>query len=196
MILVQEKVLKVAGKYIPGQVTEISVTESGIIEDKKNKKGKVVKANQPKGYEASKVEFALLFEESSDYSALDMVQYVQRIFKKSGQKKQKKYRIVEPHVNARGISEVYFNDFTTKESFDTRSGIEGTLSFVAPKIGGVKVVKTKKQKAAEKAKAAKKAAKTKASEAKKKTTKNLTDNPAKDLADKKNAKNKAKSLVK
>ena len=50
MIYVQEEYLKVAGKVIPGMVETVDIREEGIIEDKKDKKGKVVKANVPQGF--------------------------------------------------------------------------------------------------------------------------------------------------
>ena len=49
MIYVDEKYLTIAGKKIPGQVQSVTITEEGKIEDKKNSKGKVTKANQPQG---------------------------------------------------------------------------------------------------------------------------------------------------
>ena len=57
MIYVDEKYLTIAGKKIPGQVQSVTITEEGKIEDKKNSKGKVTKANQPTGsYQAVPVE--------------------------------------------------------------------------------------------------------------------------------------------
>lgn len=195
MIYTQEKTLKVAGKYIPGQIQSISVTEEGNIEDKKDKKGKTIKANQPTGYQAATVEYQIIFEESASYTRGEMVRYVQRIFKASGQKKQKKFRIVEPLANARGITEVYFNGFTTSENVG-ESWYTGTLTFVAPVIAAVKLTKTKKQRVAEKAAAAKAAAKKKAAEEKKKTTKKTSKSPAADTKKTGQAKAKAKKLVK
>lgn len=195
MIYVEENVLKVAGVYIPGQIQSITVTEEGKIEDKKNKKGKVTKANQPVGYEAAKVEIQIFFEESATYDRTEMVKYVQRLFKAAKQTKQKLYRIVEEQCNARGVTEVYFNGFTTTDNV-TESWYTGTLSFVAPVIAAVSVTKTKAQKAKEKAAAAKKKAKTKAAAAKKKTTKKTSKTPAKDTKNTKKAKAKAKKVVK
>ena len=170
MIYVDEKYLTIAGKKIPGQVQSVTITEEGKIEDKKNSKGKVTKVNQPTGFEAAKVEVSMYFEEDGSYTAKEQIQYIQRLFKTTKQKKQKKYRIVEPQCTARGITEVYFNGFTTTEDVN-QSWFTGTLSFVAPLIVSVSVVKTKAQKAREKAAAQKKAAAAKKAAAKKKTTK-------------------------
>ena len=195
MLYIQDKDIKVAGKYLPGQVSNISVSEKGIIQDKKAKKSKKKLANQPAGYEAAEVRIEMLFEESKTYTARDMVQYIQRIFKKPKQKKQKKYRIVEPQVNARGVTEVYFNGFETQEKVG-ESWFTGTLDFIAPKIAGVKIVKTKKAKAAAKAKSAKAKSKKKAAASKKKSKKSTKKSPAKDTKNVKKAKSKAKKVVK
>ena len=68
MIYVDEKYLTIAGKKIPGQVQSVTITEEGKIEDKKNSKGKVTKANQPTGFEAAKVEVSMYFEEDPVHS--------------------------------------------------------------------------------------------------------------------------------
>ena len=90
MIYVDEKYLTIAGKKIPGQVQSVTITEEGKIEDKKNSKGKVTKANQPTGFEAAKVEVSMYFEEDGSYTAKEQIQYIQRLFKTTKQKKQKK----------------------------------------------------------------------------------------------------------
>ena len=187
MIYVDEKYLTIAGKKIPGQVQSVTITEEGKIEDKKNSKGKVTKANQPTG--------SMYFEEDGSYTAKEQIQYIQRLFKTTKQKKQKKYRIVETQCAARGITEVYFNGFTTTEDVN-QSWFTGTLSFVAPLIVSVSVVKTKAQKAREKAAAQKKAAAAKKADAKKKTTKKTSKSPAKDTKNKTTAKKAAKKVVK
>ena len=144
MIYVDEKYLTIAGKKIPGQVQSVTITEEGKIEDKKNSKGKVTKANQPTGFEAAKVEVSMYFEEDGSYTAKEQIQYIQRLFKTTKQKKQKKYRIVETQCAARGITEVYFNGFTTTEDVN-QSWFSGTLSFVAPLSVSVSVVWNKAQ---------------------------------------------------
>ena len=76
MIYVDEKYLTIAGKKIPGQVQSVTITEEGKIEDKKNSKGKVTKANQPTGFEAAKVEVSMYFEEDGSYTAKEQIQYI------------------------------------------------------------------------------------------------------------------------
>lgn len=193
MIFVQGDELKVSGTKIPGAVTRVTVTEEGTIEDKKDKKGKVVKANVPKGYQAAEVAIEMIFEESSKYTRDNMVRTVQQLFKAKGQKKQKKRRIVETQCASRGITEVYFNAFTTEEEVG-KSYYTGTLSFVAPVIGSVKATAKKASKTVKDRKAKKKKA---AKDAKKKTKKKTAaKSPAKDTKNTKSAKKKAKSLIK
>ncbi len=194
MIYVQENYLKVAGKAVPGMVETVDIREEGTIEDKKNKKGKVVKANVPQGFQAATVEIQMIFEESAAYDRDSMVQYVQRLFRTSGQKTQKKYRITEKSCSNRGITEVYFNGFTTTEIIG-ESFYRGTLTFVAPIYGGTKVVKTKKKKAKEAAKKKAKAKKKKAAAAKKKTKKKTSKSPARAKTTTKSAKTKAKTAA-
>ena len=204
MIYIQDNYLKVAGKTVPGTVETVDIKEEGVIEDKKDKKGKVIKANVPQGYQAATVDIQMKFEENKTYDRAEMVKYVQRLFRTTGQKVQKKYRITEAQCTARGISEVYFNAFTTSEIIG-ESWYRGTLTFVAPIYGSVQIIKTKKQKAKETAKKKAAARKKEAAEKKKKTTKKTAKSPAKARtsaadADTKTktaaAKKKAKSLVK
>lgn len=196
MIYVQEKNLKVAGKYIPGQIQSISVTESGILDEKKSKKNGT-KANNPKGYEAPEIRIEMLFEESSTYDRNNMLRYIQKLFKGTKQTKQKKYKIYEEQINARGITEVYFNGFDTSENIEEGdSYYTGTLTFVGTVLSGINVVKTKSQQAKELAAAKKKAAAKKAAAAKKKTTKKTSKSPAKDTRSASSAKKKAKKVVK
>lgn len=174
MILIQDKRIKVGGIYLPGIIKSTKVSESGKLEDKK--KGKKTLSNQPAGYEAATVEYEIYFEENGVYTLPNMIRAVQRQFKKSGQTKQAKVKLVDSYVNARGISEVYFNEFVTSGE-ESQSWVTGTLTFVAPVINGLKVAVTKQT--AAKAAAEKRAAASKAAaEKRKKTTKQTKESPA------------------
>lgn len=182
MILVQDKKVKVGKVYLPGIVKTIRIAESGKLEDKK--KGKKTLSNQPTGYEPAEVEIDMFLEENKTYDLNNMIRYIQRLFKTSGQKKQKKYKITATEINAHGITSAYFNGIsTTKEG--AQSWAICTLSFVAPAITGLKVVKTKKQIAAAKKK-----------KKKKKTKKDTSKSPANRKKDTSKAKKAAKKLVK
>lgn len=196
MIYVQENSLKVAGKYLPGQIQKVSITENGILDEKKSKKSGTV-SNSPKGYEAPEIRIEMIFEESKTYDRNNMLRYIQKLFKGGKQTKQKKYKIYEEQVNARGITEVYFNGFDTSENIeDGDSYYTGTLTFIGTVISGIKVVKTKKQQAKELAAKKKKEAAQKAAAAKKATTKATSKTPAKDTRSVSAAKKKAQTVVK
>ena len=182
MIFVQDKQVKVGKVYLPGEVRAVRVSEEGKLEEKEQ--GEKTLSNQPTGFEPATVEIDMIFEESKTYDVENMIRYVQRLFKGAGQKKQKKYKIVAPYINARGITEVYFNGFSTTHE-GPQSWVVGTLSFVAPSISGLKIVRTKKQ-----------IAKIKAQKKKSKTQKNTSKSPAKKTKDTTAAKKKAKQLVK
>ena len=196
MIYIQDKNLKVAGKYIPGQIQKVSVTETGILDEQESKRSGT-KANNPKGYEAPEIRIEMLFEENGTYDRNNMLRYIQRLFKGTNQTKQKKYKIYEEQINARGITEVYFNGFETSENIeDGDSYYTGTLTFVGTVICGINVVKTKKQQARELIAKRKKIAAQKALAAKKKTTKKTSKTPAKDTRSVSSAKKKAQKVVK
>ncbi|WP_283681212.1 hypothetical protein [Parablautia sp. Marseille-Q6255] len=181
MIYIQDKHIKVGKDYLPGIIRSIRISEEGKLEDKKKGKKKV--SNQPTGYEAARVEIDLFIEENKKYDLENMIRFVQRLFKRSGQKKQKKYKLTAAEINAHGITEAYFNGIsTTKE--ESQSWAVCTLSFVAPAIAGLKVVRTKKQQAEAKKKK------------KSKSKKNADKSPAKNMKSKSDAKKKAKKLVK
>lgn len=183
MILVQDKHIKVGKDYLPGIVKSIRIVEEGKLEDKK--KGKKKLSNQPTGYEPAQVEIDLILEEDSAYDLENMISQIQRLFKTSGQTKQKKYKLTAPEVNAHGITEAYFNGIsTTKE--ESQSWASCTLSFVAPSIAGLKIVRTKQQIAAGVSENAAPAT----------TKKSTSKSPAKKTVSKSAAKKKAKKLVK
>ncbi len=196
MIYVQENSLKVAGKYLPGQIQNVSVSESGILDEKKKKKSGT-KQNSPKGYEAPEIKIDMIFEETAEYDRNNMVRYIQKLFKGTKQTKQKKYKIYEEQVNARGITEVYFNGFDTAENIqEGNSYYTGTLTFVGVVISGIKVVKTKKQQAKELAAKKKAEDAKKAAASKNKSNKNTAKSPAKDTRSASSANKKAKNVVK
>ena len=182
MILIQDKQIKVGKDYLPGLVKSIRISEEGKLEDKKKGKKKV--SNQPTGYEAAQIEIDLFLEESATYDLENMIRFIQRLFKRSGQKKQKKYKLTAPEINAHGITEAYFNGITTTKD-TAQSWAMCTVSFVAPSIAGLKVVRTKNQQLS-----------TVAENKKTKSKKNTDKSPAKKKKNNTAAKKKAKKLVK
>lgn len=156
MLYIVDKVVKLGGVYLPGEVTDVSVDEVATIDDVKDKKGKT-KKNQPTGYEAATVEVKLLFEKRKDMAVTEQIRRVQQLFKPPKQKKAKLLKVVDTMCAARGITSVYFSSFTTERTV-SETTMAGTLKFTAPKIAGIKVKKksTKNPVAAGKKKTAKK----------------------------------------
>ncbi len=179
MLYIVDKVVKLGGVYLPGEVTEVSVDEVATIDDIKDKKGKT-KKNQPTGYEAAVVEVKILFETRKDMSVKEQIRRVQQLFKPPKRKKAKLLKVVDTMCAARGITSVYFSSFTT-ECVVSETIMAGTLKFTAPKIAGIKVKKKKAKKSAGKKK-----------KAKKKSEKSTATDTQKTAA----AKKKAKKLVK
>ena len=67
----------------------VTITEEGKIEDKKEQQGQGYKSKPATGFEAAKVEVSMYFEEDGSYTAKEQIQYIQRLFKTTKQKKQK-----------------------------------------------------------------------------------------------------------
>lgn len=139
MLLVQEKIMKLGGVKLPGQVEKISVSEAASIEDIKDDKGKT-KANQPTGYEAAKVSVKILLEDTKKMTIAQQITTYQRLFKPYGQTKAKLLKLVGEDFSTRGISKVYFKQLTHDNTI-SQSGKTATLEFVAPTIAGIKTKK-------------------------------------------------------
>lgn len=185
MLLVQDKVVKLGGVLLYGQVQSIEISAEASIEDIKPKKGKT-KKNQPTGYEASKVRIEILLEDTKKKTTIEMLREMQRLFKKHGQKKANLLKIVNADCAARGISKVYFQNLTSTKVI-SESKRTASLELLAPRIAGLKVIKKKPGKS-------KKGKSNKSSKAK--TTKDKKKSPAQDTRKTADRKKKAKGLVK
>lgn len=185
MLLIQDKIVKLGGVLLHGQVQSIEISAEASIEDIKPKKGKT-KKNQPTGYEAAKVRIEILLENTKKKNTTEMLQEMQRLFRKHGQKKAKLLKIVNTDCAARGISKVYFQNLTsTKVISESKRTV--SLELLAPRIAGLKVKKKKPGKS-------KNAKNKKSSTAK--TTKDKKKSPAQDTRKTEDGKKKAKGLVK
>ena len=185
MLLVQDKVVKLGGVLLYGQVQSIEISAEASIDDIKPKKGKT-KKNQPTGYEAAKVRIEVLLEETKKKTTVEMLQEMQRLFKKHGQKRAKLLKIVNKDCAARGISKVYFQSLTSTKVI-SESSRTVSLELLAPRIAGLKV-KKRKAGIAKKGKGKK--------GGKVKTTKERSKSPARDTRETSAGKKKAKGLVK
>ena len=63
MLYVQEKVVKLGGIYLEGQVTSVEVQEAGSVYVAQDEKGRY-KKSQPVGYENAKVMIDILLEDT------------------------------------------------------------------------------------------------------------------------------------
>lgn len=186
MLLVQEKLVKLGGVKLSGQVKSIDISETATIENIEDDKGKT-KANQPTGYEAAKITIEFILEDSISMSQEEQIGAMQRLFKPYGQKKAKLLQITNDDCACRGISKVYFQRLTTKNVI-AESGRTATLELLAPVIGKILLkkklvtvgVKPIQQVAAVKSK----------------SKKNKTKSPAKKKKTLRNERNRARRLIK
>lgn len=169
MLYVVDKVIKLGGVYIGGEVTDVEISEGATIYEAQDDKGKI-KSRQPNGYETAKVMVNVLMEDTKSETTIQQITNIQRLFKAYGQTKAKLLSIVNEDCAARGITKVYFKNFTTKKVISESKRI-ASLELWAPTVAGIKVTK----KTSTKKKTTKKAS------TKKKTTKKTSSKtPAKD----------------
>lgn len=184
MLYVREKIAKLGGVYLGGQVSNVDITEEAAIYEKKDDKGRI-KATQPVGYEHAKVTIDIILEDTRFTTANNQLRTIQRLFKAAGQGEARLLKIVNEDCAARGISEVYFKSLTSKKVISESKRLV-SLELIAPYIAAVKVIKKKKKKSSKKTKKTNKS----------KSKKNRAKTPAKDSRDTKKGKESAKKLVK
>jgi len=183
MLYVKDKVAKLGGVYIGGEVTSIEIQESASIYVAQDDKGKI-KKTQPNGYENAKVMIDIVLEDMKGKSSLDQLKDIQRLFKQYKQMKAKLLKIVNEDCSNRGITAVYFKNLTTKKTISKSERI-ATLELWAPKVAGIKVKKV----TSGKKKTSKKTSKSKSKKAKSKS-------PAKDTRNTAKGKKAAKNVTK
>ena len=140
MLYVNEKVAKLGGIYLGGQVSSVEIQEAATIYVAQDDKGKV-KQTQPVGYENAKIIIDIILEDSPEKTAIDQLTEMERLFRAPGQDRAKLFAIVNEDCAARGISEVYFKSLTSKQVVSESKRI-ASLELWAPKAAGIKVVKT------------------------------------------------------
>lgn len=139
MLIVQEKLVKLGGVKLSGQVKSIDITEAATIENIEDDKGKT-KASQPTGYEAAKITVEFILEDSRTMTQEEQIGALQQLFHPYGQAKAKLLQITNDDCAARGISKVYFQQLTTKNVI-AESGRTATLELLAPVIGKIRLKK-------------------------------------------------------
>ena len=184
MLYVQEKVVKLGGVYLGGQVTSVEIQEAGSVYVAQDEKGRF-KKSQPVGYENGKVMVDILLEATKSASTLEQLTELQRLFKPYGQSKPKLLPIVNEDCAARGITKVYFQNLTSKKVISESKRIV-SLELWAPNIAGIKVKKKVSKKKTTKKKSTKKT----------KSKKSKSKSPAKDSRSTAKGKKAAKKAVK
>ena len=146
MLYVQDKVLKLGGVYLGGQVTSVEVQEAGSVYVAQDEKGRYTKS-QPVGYENAKVMVDILLEDTKTATTLEQLAEMQGLFKAYGQDKPNLMSIVNEDCAARGISSVYFKGFTSKKVISESKRI-ASLELWAPDTAEIQVKKTTQTEAA------------------------------------------------
>ena len=136
MLYVQDKVLKLGGIYLGGQVTSVEIQEAGSVYVAQDEKGK----SQPVGYENAKVIVDILLEDTKTATTLEQLAEMQGLFKAYGQDKPALMGIVNEDCAARGISSVYFKGFTSKKVISESKRIV-SLELWAPDTAEIQVTK-------------------------------------------------------
>ncbi len=139
MLYVHEKIAKLGGVYLGGQVSSVEVQEAATIHVAQDDKG-TVKKIQPVGYDNAKVIIDIILEDSTGETALEQLAGIERLFKAPEQTKAKLFAIVNEDCAARGISQVYFKSFTSKKII-SESKMIASLDLWAPKTASITVVK-------------------------------------------------------
>lgn len=139
MLYIQDKVAKLGGVILGGQVSSVEVQEAATIHMAQDDKGKV-KKTQPVGYDNAKVMIDIILEDGPEGSTLDQLINMQRLFKAEGQEQAILFPIVNEDCAARGITEVYFKSFSSKKIISESKRI-ASLELWAPKIAGITVIK-------------------------------------------------------
>lgn len=148
MLLLEEKLIKLGGVKLSGQMKSIDISEVATIENIEDDKGKT-KANQPTGYEAAKISIEFILEDSKKRTQLEQLTVMQRLFKPYKQKKAKLLKVVNEDCMARGISKVYFEKLSTKNEI-SESKRTATLELLAPVVAGIKRKPSKQAKTIQK----------------------------------------------
>lgn len=139
MLYVQDKVVKLGGIYLGGQVTSVEIQEAGSVYVAQDEKGKYTKS-QPVGYENAKVIVDILLEDTKTATTLEQLAEMQGLFKAYGQDKPALMGIVNEDCAARGISSVYFKGFTSRKVISESKRIV-SLELWAPDTAEIQVTK-------------------------------------------------------
>ncbi len=109
--------IKVDNTILPGIFESLEISDD-ITLDEAEIEGKEKKGTQATGYDPARV--TLTIQVDTDYnggkSCYDKLKTIQKIFKRSGQNVPEVHRIVDRHLQARGISQVLFSNLRSTEN--------------------------------------------------------------------------------
>lgn len=187
MLYIGDKVAKLGGKILGGEVTSVEIQESASLYTAQDDKGRT-KKTQAVGYENSKVVITMILESTKKKSSLKQMKEIEALFRKHGQKKPKMMRIVNEDCSARGIKKVYFKDFTTKKVISESKRV-ATLELLVPGTASTTVSKKSKKSSKSKKSGGK-------SSSNSKSKKSTSKSPAKDTRSTSKGKKSARNLTK
>lgn len=139
MLYVHEKVAKLGGILLGGQVSSVEIQESATIHVAQDDKGQV-KKTQPVGYDNAKVLIDIILEDSPEATSLEQLTNMQQLFRANGQTQAKLFSIVNEECAARDINQVYFKGLSSKKVISESKRIV-SLELWAPKVAKITVVK-------------------------------------------------------
>lgn len=183
MLYVQDKIMKLNGKVIAGQVGSVEIDESANIQEKTDKQGRV-KKTQAVGYNSSKIDVTIILEDTKEQTSLQQLQALEKLFRATKQENPKAMKIVNEDCAARGINKVYIKDFKSKYII-SESKRTATLELRVPGTASLHVLKKVKGSSASSSKKKKKS----------KSKKSKDKSPAKDNRSTSSAKKKARKLT-
>lgn len=169
MIFLDDQVIKLGGKILPGLVLSLEVSANTIIEEAKVEGTKKI-PRQATGYEDYKVNISLELGDSENKTKEQKLQELENLFRKTNTDKPTPYEIVNKHTQLRKIKKVIFKNLSSFE--DTKSDtLVVNLEFV--EYERIKLTVTKESNRANKKTVKKKSSKQKAKQSrtsKKKST--------------------------
>lgn len=129
MIVEDDKLIKINGKFLLGLITDLEIKNSAILEDLEIQ-GKGKKPKQATGFEDATISISLsLIDDFKGLSKEEKLLSIQNLFRQQNQKIPNVYDVVNKHINQRGIYKVILKDLSTKES-NKKNEISVSISLV------------------------------------------------------------------
>lgn len=144
MLYIHEKVAKLGGILLGGQVSSVEIQESAAIYVAQDDKGQT-KKTQPVGYDNAKVLIDIILEDSQEATSLEQLAAMQQLFRAGGQERAKLIPIVNEDCAACGIFQVYFKSLSAKKVISESKRIV-SLELWSPKTAQITVVKAQTSK--------------------------------------------------